>query len=275
VTALTGPQRATRRIILQKARRHLPPEAPTACKHTVSGSVSLPSPGCFSPFPHGTAPLSVAARIQPWSVVAPASRRVARVRRYSGKRPTPRRADDYAAVTLSGAAFQSASSGASRACGGRAAPPGLSLQPHDRNGCLLGTVVVSAHPGSLATTTGMVSLPRGTEMFQFPRCPPPCGGVRQNGRVAPFGDRGISACTRLPHAYRSHAASFIGAQRRGILRVLIVSSLLERSTSSAFCIPAMMLLICTCQGTPPPGKSGGAPSPLKRAIRAVAGGIRG
>jgi hypothetical protein len=55
-------------------------------------------------------------------VVAPASRRVARVRRYSGKRPTPRRADDYAAVTLSGAAFQSASSGASRACGGRAAP---------------------------------------------------------------------------------------------------------------------------------------------------------
>ena len=33
--------------------------APTACKHTVSGSISLPSPGCFSPFPHGTFPLSV------------------------------------------------------------------------------------------------------------------------------------------------------------------------------------------------------------------------
>jgi hypothetical protein len=32
----------------------------TAGKHTVSGSVSLPSPGFFSPFPHGTAPLSVA-----------------------------------------------------------------------------------------------------------------------------------------------------------------------------------------------------------------------
>ena len=26
----------------------------TACKQTVSGSISLPSPGCFSPFPHGT-----------------------------------------------------------------------------------------------------------------------------------------------------------------------------------------------------------------------------
>ena len=30
-----------------------------ARKHTVSGSVSLPSPGCFSPFPHGTGALSV------------------------------------------------------------------------------------------------------------------------------------------------------------------------------------------------------------------------
>ena len=33
--------------------------APTACTHTVSGSISLPSPGFFSPFPHGTSSLSV------------------------------------------------------------------------------------------------------------------------------------------------------------------------------------------------------------------------
>jgi hypothetical protein len=37
--------------------------APTGWRHTVSGSVSLPSPGCFSPFPHGTGSLSVAGRI--------------------------------------------------------------------------------------------------------------------------------------------------------------------------------------------------------------------
>src|SRR5687767_12036417 len=50
---------------MQKARgqafrsedRHSPP---TACKHTVSGTISLPSQGCFSPFPHGTGSLSVA-----------------------------------------------------------------------------------------------------------------------------------------------------------------------------------------------------------------------
>jgi hypothetical protein len=33
--------------------------ASTACTHTVSGSISLPSPGFFSPFPHGTCSLSV------------------------------------------------------------------------------------------------------------------------------------------------------------------------------------------------------------------------
>src|SRR5208282_3987365 len=34
----------------------------TACRHTVSGSISLPSPGFFSPFPHGTGALSVIRR---------------------------------------------------------------------------------------------------------------------------------------------------------------------------------------------------------------------
>jgi len=65
VTALTGRQRATRRLILQKARHQAFPtevgHSPlTVCRRTVSGSISLPSPGCFSPFPHGTCALSVA-----------------------------------------------------------------------------------------------------------------------------------------------------------------------------------------------------------------------
>ena len=33
--------------------------APTACRRTVSGTISLPCSGCFSPFPHGTGSLSV------------------------------------------------------------------------------------------------------------------------------------------------------------------------------------------------------------------------
>ncbi len=45
---------------MQKARRH--PEyigTPTACKHTVSGTISLAFSAFFSPFPHGTSSLSV------------------------------------------------------------------------------------------------------------------------------------------------------------------------------------------------------------------------
>src|SRR5689334_15975023 len=49
---------------MQKARgQAFPAEAghspPTACRHTVSGTISLPSQGFFSPFPHGTGSLSV------------------------------------------------------------------------------------------------------------------------------------------------------------------------------------------------------------------------
>ena len=44
---------------MQKARRHPRKGAPTACGRTVSGTLSLPWKGCFSPFPHGTRSLSV------------------------------------------------------------------------------------------------------------------------------------------------------------------------------------------------------------------------
>jgi hypothetical protein len=50
---LTLPLRTTRRLIMQEARRHpvadrgQPHRAPTVCRHTVSGSISLPSRGAF------------------------------------------------------------------------------------------------------------------------------------------------------------------------------------------------------------------------------------
>jgi hypothetical protein len=36
-----------------------PLRAPTVCRQSVSGTISLPLSGCFSPFPHGTCSLSV------------------------------------------------------------------------------------------------------------------------------------------------------------------------------------------------------------------------
>ena len=58
LNGLTMLATVTRRLIMQKARRH-PKRAPTACKRMVSGSISLPYSGFFSPFPHGTSSLSV------------------------------------------------------------------------------------------------------------------------------------------------------------------------------------------------------------------------
>ncbi len=54
---------------------------PTACRHTVSGTISLPSQGCFSPFPHGTGSLSVAGNVFSlgrWSSRFPAGFHVSR-----------------------------------------------------------------------------------------------------------------------------------------------------------------------------------------------------
>ena len=60
--------RVSRRLIKQKARgqasswRTTTKRPSTACKRTVSGTISLPALGCFSPFPHGTCSLSVASK---------------------------------------------------------------------------------------------------------------------------------------------------------------------------------------------------------------------
>ena len=62
LSALTLLRRITRRLIKQKARDQAFPcgHSPfAACRCTVSGSISLPSSGFFSPFPHGTGALSV------------------------------------------------------------------------------------------------------------------------------------------------------------------------------------------------------------------------
>ena len=53
---LTSPHTITRRLILQKARSHItdeasPTYAPTACRHTVSGTISRPLTGALFTFP--------------------------------------------------------------------------------------------------------------------------------------------------------------------------------------------------------------------------------
>ena len=59
VAPLTLRHKLTRRSVLQKVRYQPLAEPLTDCKLMVSGSISSPLSGCFSPFPHGTCSLSV------------------------------------------------------------------------------------------------------------------------------------------------------------------------------------------------------------------------
>jgi hypothetical protein len=223
--------------------------APTGWRHTVSGSVSLPSTGCFSPFPHGTGSLSVAGCIEPWTVVRPASGPISRVGPYSRNAFTPPAA---ASPTGLSPAMATRSSG-------------LRLRPREqRGGCrplqrvrptpvwqrrqATDTRRVWAWPRSLAATEGILFLPRGTQMFHFPRCPSRSRGMTRHDprRVAPFGDPGIAGCQRLPRAFRGVAASFLGTQRQGIHRVPIITG--GRPTSRPRSHPGRVCPLAPCLG---------------------------
>ncbi len=70
----------------------------------------------------------------------------------------------------------------------------------------------------------LLSFPRGTEMFQFPRFPLPAlcvqtGVTPHDGcRVSPFGHPRIKAWSAAPRGFSQPPASFIGARRQGIHR---------------------------------------------------------
>jgi hypothetical protein len=72
----------------------------------------------------------------------------------------------------------------------------------------------------------LLSLPRGTEMFQFPRSPPLalCVQARvtphDGCRVSPFGHPRIDAWSAAPRGFSQPPTSFIGIRRQGIHRWL-------------------------------------------------------
>ena len=134
----------------------------------------------------------------------------------------------YGTLTLSGRPFQRRSADQIDPSEGSAAPSIASRStPHEQRRQARTPHAVWAPPRSLAATTGILSFPRGTEMFQFPRFPP--ASIRMYRpfarRVAPFGDPWITGCQRLPRAFRRVAASFIGRQRQGIHHAPIFADL--------------------------------------------------
>ena len=181
------------------------PGPSTAWKQTVSGSISLPSPGCFSPFPHGT--------------MRYRSLGVARLGEWAPQLHTQ-------LLVLSATQENNAASGTIRlpGCHGlwRGIPnrfdfasqslwemtvnPCHFLQPRYGNACQLDTVLVWACPRSLATTRGTVLLPRPTEMFQFSRFPPRCRGLLSSRRGCPIRRWSVQCLVAAPRPFsqRTH-----------------------------------------------------------------------
>ena len=75
----------------------------------------------------------------------------------------------------------------------------------------------------------LISFPRGTEMFQFPTCPPSppmysAGGLQTSlWRGCPIRNLGFIACMQLPPNVSPVSASFFGLERQGIHLVLCVA----------------------------------------------------
>ena len=127
-------------------------------------------------------------------MVPPASRPITRVGRYSG---TPLRAALLSATGLS-------PSSGPRSRGLRLASPYASVGPTTPppQGGRFGLGPVRS---PLLRASRLISLPPGTEMFQFPGFASRLRRMTRlaPGRVSPFGHLGITACVPLPRASRS------------------------------------------------------------------------
>ena len=179
---------------MQKARRHPPKGTPTACKHMVSGSISLLCSRFFSPFPHGTGSLSVSGKYLaladgpacftqdfscPVLLRIPPLRTMVRVR-------------DYHPLRLNFPVYSTSLS--FRLCG-----PTTPLLPKQYR---FGLFPVRS---PLLRESLLFSFPMGTEMFQFPTF---AFRLKRNGtifsyRVAPFGYLRINSYLPIPAAFRS------------------------------------------------------------------------
>ena len=194
---------------MQKARgqafrtevRHSPP---TACRHTVSGTLSLPSQGCFSPFPHGTGSLSVA-------------------REYLALRDGPRSFPrDFTCPAVLRNLPSEPDDCRLRGCHPLwQAIPGLSTNrlvsysPALRPDRPYNPAVHARRFGlfrvrsPLLAESLLFSSPGGTEMVHFPPLPSTGLWIQPGiswyypGGVSPFGHPRVKACLQLTGAYRS------------------------------------------------------------------------
>ena len=177
-----------------------------------------PLPGYFSPFPHGTHPLSVIRKYSGNQVVLADSHRIPRAPCYNGK--TPHTHTTRFRLQGSHPLRPAIPDGSATQPHTRPTPAEMRTdapqQPRRRSPCRVTTRQrFSHHPLSLATTHG-ISSPTGTKMFHFPASPPTPYTIqmqvtRHNScRVPPFGNPRITARQPAPRGISQATTSFIG-----------------------------------------------------------------
>ncbi len=139
----------------------------------------------------------------------------------------------YGAVTLCGAPFQSASTTHRLDDSPEGLPPFLAgpttPQQHRRQAVPLLRFGLFPFRSPLLRESQLLSLPRSTEMFQFPRFPHRLyliqAGVTGHdpSRVSPFGYPRIKARSAAPRGFSQPPTSFIGIWRQGIHRWLFIA----------------------------------------------------
>jgi hypothetical protein len=161
------------------------------------------------------------------------SRRFSRSRRYLGTAIGGCVRFDYRALTFCGALFQNASSTQQldNSVTGLVPRPSRPTTPHRQRHQAIAPARFGLFPlrSPLLRESRLLSFPRGTEMFQFPRFPPPVlcvqtGVTPHDGCwVSPFGHPRIKAWSTAPRGFSQSPTSFIGSRRQGIHRWLFIA----------------------------------------------------
>ena len=152
-------------------------DAPTACRHTVSGTISLPSRGTF----HHSLTVLIRYRsldsIQAYRVVPADSQHIPRARCYSGIMTTTRVMFSRTGLSPTTAAHPRnvPLTPHNRPSEARQSPYVTTPQPRIRNPCRVSHehgLATIRFRSPLLTESLLFSLPVGTEMFHFPTFPP-------------------------------------------------------------------------------------------------------
>jgi hypothetical protein len=198
---------------------------PTACKHAVSGSLSLPSPGCFSPFPHGTCSLSVMDHYLALEDGPPSFSQGCSCPVILGNNAQKERSISPTGLSPSVVVLSRSLRLSISFLTLRLAP---SVTPQPPLCCQSGFRLFPVR-SPLLRESRLISVPGGTEMFHFPPwasrlCFLETRRTRYYpSQVSPFGHPRLTARLAAPRGFSQLAAPFIACPCLGIPRMPLVA----------------------------------------------------